>query len=302
MMRDLLGRLRREAWDAVELFLLPGLVTILPWSLSFRVFRLAVRCERLYRERWLPGLEQAQAAGFVDDPVTWTRLSRLTALVDHADMYLALTRTDRWMARHMTIEGTWPAADRAHLLVTFHWGAGMWALRSATHAGLSVSALAGHFDPAHFRGQRVRLWYTRLRLATIHRALGHKLIDIDTELRRALNVVKAGETLLALVDVPPDVVNSGTRVRVIDRDMTLPLGVFRLGASRSIPVTFYLNGFDPRTGRRFLRIFPPLEGRDAESLAQESARLLDAAIREIPAEWHFWGILPRFIAPREDRA
>jgi len=299
-MRDRLNRMRREAWDAVELFLLPGLAAILPWPICFRVFRLAVRCEHLYRERWVPALEQARAAGFVDDPAAWARLSRLTALIDHADMYLALTRTDRWMARHMTTEGHWPAANRPHLLVTFHWGAGMWALRSSTHHGLSVTALAGHFDPAHFRGQRVRLWYTRLRLATIHRALRHKLIDIDTELRRALNVVKAGETLLALVDVPPDVVNSGTRVRVIERDMVLPLGVFRLAASRGIPVTFYLNGFDPRTGRRFLRIFPPLEERPPEPLAHEAARLLDAAIREIPAEWHFWGILPRFTAPPAD--
>ena len=34
-------------------------------------------------------------------------------MVDHADFYLAIFRSDRWMRRHMDVEGHWPEPGKA---------------------------------------------------------------------------------------------------------------------------------------------------------------------------------------------
>ena len=128
----LIARTKAFIRDLLELVLIPGLAAVLPWPLCFRVFRsIAGRCQWLYRSACDPALQQAHARGMVadDQQGLWLARRRLTILIDHADLYLAATRSNAWMQRYLTVSGHWPAGDQAGVLCMFHWGAGMWALR-----------------------------------------------------------------------------------------------------------------------------------------------------------------------------
>ena len=127
-------RWRPHLREALELVLLPGLAAVMPWGGCFRVFWwLSKRCHWLYRDPCERALHEVQARGWVTPAQAplWLAQRRLVTLIDHADLYLAATRSNRWMQRHLQVQGKWPAAGQAGILATFHWGAGMWGLRHA---------------------------------------------------------------------------------------------------------------------------------------------------------------------------
>jgi hypothetical protein len=136
------------------------------------VLRRLARWSWLYRAETERAFAQAKALGWVHgDESTWRQLKRLTSLVDHADHYLTRTRSDTWMQKHLTVSGEWPAPDAPGLLLTFHWGAGMWAQRHAGTAGVKASMMVDAPSPAHFQGHKVLFRYIQARIRSIELAL-----------------------------------------------------------------------------------------------------------------------------------
>ena len=152
-------RLRTEARDLIELVMVPGLAAVLPWPWCFALFK------RLARVRWLYGaacahaLAQAQQRGQVADAAQWEATRRLVTLVDHADHYLAATRSNRWMRRHLTVQGNWPNSQEPGIFCTFHWGAGMWGLRHAGASAMQGHALVAAMQGTPFAGRTVLHWF-----------------------------------------------------------------------------------------------------------------------------------------------
>lgn len=132
---------RVQARDALELWLLPALAALLPWWLGFRLLRALAHWRWLYRRPCEAALRAATAHGMVDDARAWLHEHRLMMLVDHTDLFLARTRSDRWLRRHVGVQGDWQVQGQAALLVTFHWAAGMWAHRHARASGLKPHML-----------------------------------------------------------------------------------------------------------------------------------------------------------------
>ena len=148
--------MRSTAKLFVELFLLPGLAAILPWRWSFRLFRGVANGRRLYPEvEWM--VRGARSAGAADDEEGWRSALRLTRLFSFADLYLSMFRSDRWLRRHVDVSGNWPRG--AFLAVTYHWGAGLWALRHLKAHGKRTAFLSIRFDRATFQHSRLRYWY-----------------------------------------------------------------------------------------------------------------------------------------------
>ena len=172
-------RLRRELSDLLEVVLFPGLAAALPWSLCFRLFKRMSRWKFLYRESCEKALAEAGKRGFAPDPAAWLAQRRLVTLVDHADHYLTRTRSDAWMKRHLSVEGDWPAPDQASLQLTFHWGAGMWALRHAQCAHLKAHMLVASVQGEHFAGREVFHRYIKARTASIALALKRSTVDVS---------------------------------------------------------------------------------------------------------------------------
>lgn len=287
-------RLRHELRDFVEVVLLPGLAAVLPWTLAFAIFTRLARWSWLYRAPSQRALAEAQARGWVQDPATWLRNRKLTTLVDHADHYLARTRSDRWMDRHLVVDGKWPEPGQASLALTFHWGAGMWGLRSAARAGLHGHMLVAALDSAHFAGHAVLHRYIKARTRSIALSLRRPFIDVATSMRPALRVLQHHEQLFAVVDVPADQVAASRPVEILGLPARLPTGLLRLAVERKIPVSVYVTGIDMETGRRFLRIRSLGVPADVDVLVASLAGDLDRLIRENPPAWHFWSEAERF--------
>ncbi len=294
--RRLPPRWRVETRDLIELVLVPGLAAVLPWHWCFVIFKRLARVQWLYGAACAHALAQAQERGqaLPDDAARWLAVRRLVTLVDHADHYLAVTRSDAWMQRHLQVQGQWPNPETAGILCSFHWGAGMWGLRHAHSKGLQVHALVAAMEGAPFAGRRVLQWYARARTRSVQRALGHVPLVASGNLRPVIQTLRRNEQVLAVVDVPADQVDSSIEVSLLGMQTRMPKGMLRLAVTQSVPVTVYITGLDMSTGQRLLRVTQLGVWQDLDTLVPAVFNLLEAALREESAAWHFWGEAPRF--------
>jgi len=291
-------RLRNEARDLLELVLLPGIAAVLPWRLCFRVFRLLSRLDSLYAEECNEAVHHAVALGWVrGGRRQWMRDRRLVTLVDHADFYLSRTRSDRWLARHVEVHGEWPEAGKAGILCTFHWGAGMWALRHLGAGALRAHAIVAPQVPEAFPGRTIKFLYCRARVRAVADALRTEPIEPSHSPRPILRTLQGGEQIVAAIDVPSDQVAASESIDFLGRRARIPRGLLRVAADSAIPVTVYLTGIRMRDGKRFLRIHR-LGARDRLApLMAEVFASLERAIEADSAAWHFWSVAPRVFEP-----
>lgn len=360
MLNRWLHYFRVQLRDVVELYALPLLAVVLPWPWCFALYKRCAQSAWLYRQTANRALAQAQVLGYVapspdgvaqassaaiavaanrqvnrqapdasmthdlPDAATWLAQRKLVTLVDHADHYLSRTRSSRWLRRYVDVQGQWPQPDKAAVLCTFHWGAGMWSLRHARQAGLKVHALAAPLDGAQFAGRPVLHAYAKARTASAAREMGQPTLDASQSMRPVFKALKAGEQVLAVVDVPPDAVNASLSVPLLGRTAQVPRGLLRLAAEQGLPVVVFVVGIDLKTGRRYLHIesIPPSkpdsapcsvqEGvagskvatssdphappitMDADVLTRQVFVRLQMAIDQEPAAWHLWSEAPRF--------
>ncbi|MBS0294437.1 MAG: hypothetical protein JSS01_18180 [Proteobacteria bacterium] len=293
-----LQRLRTELRDAFELVLAPGLAAVLPWRWCFALFKLLARRPWLYHGACQAALDQATALGQVraDDAPRWLALRRLVTLVDHADHYLAVTRSDAFMRRHLAVDGHWPDPDQAAVCLTFHWGAGMWALRHAGQQGLRAHALVAAMEGTPFAGRAVLRHYVQARTGSVGRAMGNAPLVVSGSLRPVVQALRRGEQVFAAVDVPADQVDASLPVTLCAMRARVPKGLLRLAQDMRVPVTVYVTGFDVRTGQRLLRIVQVPAQEDVQQLADVVFAQLQACLEQEPAFWHFWGEAPRFFS------
>jgi hypothetical protein len=295
-------RLCTEGRDLFELVLLPGIAALIPWTLGYRLLRLAARTLRPFGPAVGAALQQAEQRGWVGDARHWKLVRTIVTLVDHADLYLARTRSDAWISRHVQVSGTWPAAGQPGLICTFHWGAGMWGLRHARASGLTAHALVAPLAGAHFEGRRILSWYARTRTGEVARSLGCPTLDISASLKPALRALRRGEQVVAAIDVPSDQVSASETVTLLGEPASMPRGLLRLAVDQGLPVTVYLTGLRVADGRRTLAIHQLGVYDDLPLLMADVFAFLEQAIRDDPPAWHFWGEAPRFFLPASGSA
>lgn len=289
------GRLKAELRDFLEVVALPALAMVLPWSLCYRVLRRLARWSWLYRAETERAFAQAKALGWVHgDESTWRQLKRLTSLVDHADHYLTRTRSDTWMQKHLIVSGEWPAPDAPGLLLTFHWGAGMWAQRHAGTAGVKASMMVDAPSPAHFQGHKVLFRYIQARIRSIELALHTPTVDASKNLRPVLSTLRRKESIMAVIDVPADQVAATVNGELFGRAAHIPKALLRVGVEQAIPITLYMTGYRVDDGQRTLDIVQLGLYQDIDKLAADIFAALNATIARQPTAWHLWGEAPRF--------
>jgi hypothetical protein len=289
---------RVQLRDALELVCVPALAVVLPWPLCFRLFRWMAGFGLLYRMPVRHGLAQAQQRGWMlpAEQARWARELRLVRLVDHADFYLCATRGATWLRRHVTVDGAWPEPGQAGLLCTFHWGAGMWALRHARAQGLQPHMMLARFNPDHFADHPVLLRYARARTAGVAREGGHATIDPVHSKQPIQAALAAREQIMAVMDVPPDSVRSTRVVEFLGQPIAMPSGLLRVAAEQHVPVTVFSMGIDLNTGHRHLRIRRLEPTNDLSALMPDVFQHMDRLVREAPTLWHFWGEAERIFA------
>ena len=293
-------RLRTELRDLAELVALPAAGALLPWRAGFALLRYLARWSWPYCGNCAQALEQARARGIVQagGVADWAAERRLVTLVDHADHYLARTRSDRFMDKHLQVEGAWPSAGVAGICLTFHWGAGMWALRHAAASGLRAHALVAAMEGDPFVGRAVLRRYAVARTRSVQDALGRPPLVVTDSLRPVVRALRNGEQVFAAIDVPPDQVSASVPVQLQGMQARMPRGLLRLAVDMQVPVTVYATGFDPLRGQRRLRIVPMGVRSDVQELADAVFAELDALLTEHSAFWHFWSEAPRIFTGR----
>lgn len=293
--------LRGELRDFRELVLIPGLAALLPWSLGFRLLRRLAQCSWLFRSQTELALAGAQTLSTVADPQSWARDFRLLQLVDQADLYLSLTRSDRWLDRHMTVQGgPWPTGETPFLAITFHWGTGLWCFRHLRRHGVEAACLFRYFDAATLPGQRVRMRYYGWRVREVERGGNTPAVFTGrSNIGALIRTLEQGKSVVALLDVPPDPGTPSLDTRLLGRRAWLPRGLVRFAVSRKIPVVAFTIGVDRATGQRLLSIQGPLPNANEQALLDALSGLLEQALGADPAAWHFWGHAHGFFSPQE---
>jgi hypothetical protein len=271
----------------VELFLLPGMAAVLPWPWCFRLFRRAAASPRLYPEvDWM--LRCAREIGMAQDAGAWRSALRMTRIFSFADLYLSMFRSDRWMRKYVDVSGQWP--EGAFLAVTYHWGAGMWALRHLKSLGKRSSFLSIRFDRSTFHGSPLRYWYALLRTRETARAGG----GVDTiftggSAERIAAAHRDDVCVTALLDVPPKPDQASVPVLLFGRPAHLRRGLARVAIDEKIPVVMFSMHLDRATGRLKLRIDGPLPAANEAELMQAMAADFSSTLDRDPESWHGWG-------------
>ena len=291
-------RLLREARDLLEVVLLPGLAAVLPWPLCFAVFRRLANWQWLYREACMPALAQAKARGHCHDDRAWAWERRLVTLLDHADHYLFRTRSDAWMARYVDVSGHWGQADQAGLLWTFHWGAGLWALRHARVAGLRPNMVLDAPRGPDFAGRFVFGRYVRARMRSVELALERPIIFAPGAMAGVRSALAQQEQVALVMDVPEDQVKVTRTTNILGQPVSVPAALADMAAAQALPVTVFFLGVDLHTGRRQLSVLPLGTPAEAGVLTDAAFAHLDSLLKASPAAWHLWSEAPRFFTAR----
>ena len=287
-------------------WLWPALSATLPWPLGMRVlakfashpgvrlpdeeaaWRQATRCART-------NLPETQ--GRPADEEQWRRAWRLTRLIDHADLFLALTRgTSAWLARHVDVIGAWPRRG-PFLAVTNHWGAGMWALPSLRGSGHRARFLLRGIVESELRQDQCLANYGRLRVAVSRRVLGTAMIYTGSASEEIARTWAGGMSVIGLFDVPPEPGRASISAEFGQGCIKVPLGLIRLAVEHRVPVITFAVGVDRLTGRRKLSIDPAQIWSDPADLAASLARHLDALLRSDSASWHMWPYAGELLGP-----
>ena len=295
------SRWRELARDAVEWLLLPAVAAVLPWRWSFRFYRRVARSNWLFRTETRSVLAGVAAWREPTDPMAWAAAYRLVHLIDRADLWLSRFRSDRWIDKHLVVEGdAWPA--RPFVGITFHYGAGLWSVRHLCRNGRRASILWLRFEPGPFRDAPLQHVSGRARIREAERVARAPVIftgaNAVAQMRAAL---RRGVCILGLIDVPPGRAYSGMPVEFLGSRAWLPPGLLRLARIENVPVVVYTVGLDRATGQRKLRIRQlPVSGHDGfdatsdEQRLQRVVRELEQAIVADPPAWHAWADLPLF--------
>ena len=284
--------LRIHLRDTIECWLFPALTACLPWRAGFALLRLLSRLP-LYDERIAPALRSAQSLGLAPDPRAFRRRQRLYLLLEHADLFLSLTRGRRWFERHVRVHGAWPAPGTRYSAVFFHYGTGLWSMRNLAEAAGAAHFLSGPLDFAAERARPLRRAYARLRLREVARAGRAPVIQTGGSAKRLKEVLVQGPGAIVVGgDVPPGATHGTAEVRLFERAAALAQGLAQIAHATGTSLVVFSEQIEGR--ERTLRIDPPLEVRDVGAAVQQLAERLEARVRADPAAWHFWPQLPDY--------
>ncbi|MBN8482891.1 MAG: hypothetical protein J0L88_15005 [Xanthomonadales bacterium] len=289
----MIDAIRRNFADAVQLFVVPCLVALLPWRLGYACLRRMARGGH--------GLDAAAEAACaiarryiaIDDEDAWKRRFRLFKLVERVDTWLLLLRPARWWRRQIDVAGSWPTSPGRHVLLTYHWGGGQWVFGPLREQGLAAHFIARRTEAADHGSGRIARGIATVRGRALARAgcLGVLFVG-DGSRARIVEVLAQGDSVLGMLDLPARAQQAVFEGRLLDHAVRLPRGLLDIAAECQAPVLLLSCSVDTATGRRVLRLEHVPAGADESVIGAHYLCHLDARLREEPAIWHLWEAAP----------
>lgn len=242
------------------------------------------------------GWQKAQETlGKVDDERdSFLRREALYRLVDWADLYLANSRTDRWMSRHLHFKGD-SIPSRAALALTIHHGAGMWGMRALGRAGQRSAWVHAPVSDVVAPGQRLWAKLAKWRIATVARANGAPCIATPGAYDKMLAWAKQGHGVNGLIDAPAHFERQCSVVPVLGRSFRLTNGFARFAVAQKIPVYLYTTTLSGDASHRVFRGRYLGRMQDVEEMMILVGQWMTEEIMRDPAAWHLWRFIDQFV-------
>jgi len=287
----LMRRIALELRALVELWLLPLAVVLLPYRAGIALARALARALPLYREAADAGVARWRQAGLGDDDAAFRVDFRFAQLVDHADLFWALTRSRAFLRRRLAAPRFDVPSGRPLVVLSFHYGQGLWLLDALAAQGHPARFVSIRLDRAEAPSS-LAYAYARLRIAMVGRLSGVPPIFTGGARRAIGDALAAGGSVYGLVDVPvPGGATAAANASLLGHPVLLPTGLLESAAGCGASALVLTSRVTP-SGSRVVEAgaFARVEDVAIADLASALGDRLGAA----PASWHFWHLWPAF--------
>jgi hypothetical protein len=280
----------------IKRLILFAAAAVLPYRLSFAILRrLAAR--RIDDPAANAAFAVARAHGQASDRAAFCRRFVLYRLIDELDQSLIIFRGWRWHRRWVRAEGPALPTSGPLLAITFHYGAGMHAVRAGGLHAQGIAIIHAPPEAAAAPGDAIGLWLARLRRAALYRLSGAAGIVIGHAATQSLDRLAGGGAILALADVPHFGRQRTVAVPFCGDRIGLSSGLARLAMRADTPVYVFSCALADNSPHRLLRVHGPLLNDNAINLTGEIGRLFEDMVKADPAAWHYWGIMTEAFPP-----
>jgi len=281
-----MGRPAHELACLWEFWLLPLVVALLPYRVGVAVARWCAANLPLYDARARAGLAHYRAARPRGDASRWLTEFRFTQLIDHADLFWALTRSRRFLLSRL--EGSTQLGTAPLMVISMHFGQGLFLLPWLRAGGTPARFLSVRFDATAFES-RFRYLYARLRMRVVERLAGVPAIYTGGARGEIATTFAQGGVVYGLIDVPAPVA-SPANATLFGAPIFWPSGL--VDAARAADVEMLLlTACCGADGRRHV-----VAERIAAASVADIAAAFGARIDAAPGAWHVWHFLPDFAA------
>ncbi|MFB1011907.1 MAG: hypothetical protein QMB92_10790 [Thiopseudomonas sp.] len=295
--------MRHDIQQLAKHALIALLVWCLPWALAFRALRLLTRFGLGASPLDGEAVLRMPRYGFCMSPQLAVRQMRLHRLIDIADFYKSFVMNRGWLRRYWRVSGDAlpdPEQHPAVLFVTFHYGAGFWALRYFQQHGLHMAALYRP-PPRPQRAPRFDYYFFWLRLRSIFRLTRTKPIRVgDSQSEQSVllrRLLRDRQPVGVMPDIPTPAA-AAIEVDIFDTKMYFAQALLRVVVKRQIPVVLYTSVLDLHDGGRNLDFQVLYQHTSVEALAQTLANTLQQALTRDPTAWHLWPFADEILHPQ----
>jgi hypothetical protein len=280
------ARVLREARAALELWLLPAVVALLPYRAGIALARALCAALPLYREATEASAAQWRCVAADGDERAWRAAYRFALLVDHADLFWSLTRRPASMLARLRVP---PIAlpDGPLVVVSFHYGQGLWLLNWLRSLGRAPRFVAIRLVREE-AGSTLEYAYALLRNRQVGRLSGAAPIYTGGARAEIAATLGRSGTVYGLIDVPVAPQARTANAEVFSTATSLPTGLVE-SATAARASMLVLSAFALRDGTR--DVHAGIVSRDDRPIAAIAAEF-EARVRRAPAAWHFWHLWP----------
>ena len=279
-------RSARELLCLWEFWVLPLAVALLPYRAGIALARWCASALPLYDERARAGLAHYRAARPRGDVQRWLTDFRFTQLIDHADLFWALTRSERFLLSRLDTPPHHAAPPL--MVIGMHFGQGLWLLPWLRAAGTPARFLSVRFDATAFES-RLHYLYARLRMRVVESLAGVPAIYTGGARGEIAATLAKRGAVYGLIDVPTSTppAPNGT---LFGTSVFWPSGLIDAAHAAGADMLL-LTSHCEADGRRRVAAERIAAG-DVGFIASRFGARIDAA----PGAWHVWHFLPDFVA------
>ena len=283
------SRVARELRAMLELWLLPLAIALVPYRLGLALARAAARRLPLYAEATDAAAAQWREVERGGDESVWRASYRLELLVDHADLFWSLTRSRGFLLRRLRLPALALARERPLVVVSYHYGQGLWLLHWLATLGHPPRFVTLRIDRDATKSV-LAYAYARVRNRQVARLAGVPPIFTGGARRAVAETLATGGTVYGLIDVPVADAPRIANCALFGRPARLPTGLLDAAVAAGA-ATLVLSGRLQADGSRLV------EARADDTLAIATvAHELELRVRRAPAAWHFWHLWTAFEA------